>query len=244
MAVTALSPLRLARRRRRGMRVDRKTWALGATAVGTTTVVIVGEVARVWARGAAPSPRGEDPAVVLTAAEVAARETVEVALSGYRGGSTRENALLNLLSSFTLTFGIARLSTLLIRRHGRLGPFRNYRVGGRHVHHFVPGIALAFLAGGASVISRDEELDPWLALPFGVGVALTLDESALLLELDDVYWTEKGIVSVQITLASLALFSSVVLALRVLRRGEREVLDGTDIETTTPMTPWPKTDEI
>lgn len=241
----AVKLVRLVRRRRRGLRVDRKTWALGAAAVGTTAVVITGEVARVWARGAAPSPRGEDPAVVLTAAEVAARETVEVALTGYREGSTRENALLNLLSSFTLTFGIARLSTTLIRRHGRLGPFRNYRVGGRHVHHFVPGIVLAFLAGGTAVISRDESLDPWLALPFGVGVALTLDESAMLLELDDVYWTEKGIVSVQITLASLALFSSVALVLRVLRRGEREVLDGTEAQTettTTPVTTWPTID--
>ncbi|HWT93796.1 MAG TPA: hypothetical protein VN238_12410, partial [Solirubrobacteraceae bacterium] len=218
----AVRLVRLLRRRRRGLRVDRKTWALGATAVGTTTVVIVGEVARVWARGAAPSPRGEDPAVVLTAAEVAARETVEVALSGYRGGSTRENALLNLLGSFTLTFGIARALTYVIRRRRRLGPIRNYRLGGRHVHHFVPGIAIAFLAGGASVVSRNEELDPWLALPFGAGVALTLDESALLLELDDVYWTERGVVSLQITLGTLALLSSVALALRVLRRGEAD----------------------
>ncbi|HWT91489.1 MAG TPA: hypothetical protein VN238_00695 [Solirubrobacteraceae bacterium] len=225
--------------RRRGLRIDRRTWALGIVAMGTSGALVFGEVARVWSRGSAPLPTQTDD--VIGAAEEAARETVSVAVSGYRTGSTRENALLNLLTSFTLTFAIARLSTTLIRRHGRLGPFRNYRVGGRHVHHFVPGIVLAFLAGGAAVISREESWDPWLALPFGVGVALTLDESAMLLELDDVYWTEKGIVSVQITLASLALFSSVVLALRVLRRGEREVLDG--LETTTPMTPWPKIDE-
>ena len=49
----------------------------------------------------------------------------------------------------------------------------------------MPGIVLAFLSGGASVVARDQDLDPLLALPFGVGVALTLDESALLLELDD-----------------------------------------------------------
>jgi hypothetical protein len=89
----------------------------------------------------------------------------------------------------------------------------------------VPGILLAFISGGISVVSRSQEIDPWLALPFGVGVALTLDESALLLELDDVYWTERGIVSVQITLGTLALVSSVAVALRFLRRGEREVLE-------------------
>jgi urease accessory protein UreE len=74
------------------------------------------------------------------------------------------------------------------------------------------------------VVSRREELDPWLAIPFGVGVALTLDESALLLKLDDVYWTEDGIVSVQISLAAVAMLSSLTLVLRVLRRGERAVL--------------------
>jgi hypothetical protein len=212
------------RARRSGLRIDRRTWALGVAALGTTGALITGEVARVWRRGSAPLPA--DTHDVLGAAEEAARETVEVAVSGYRTGSTRENALLNLLGSFTLTFGTTRLLTLVIRRRGRLGPIRNYRLGGRHIHHFVPGIVLAFLAGGTAVVSRSQELDPWLALPFGVGVALTLDESALLLELDDVYWTERGIVSVQITLAVLALASSAALALRVLRRGERQVLDG------------------
>jgi hypothetical protein len=99
------------------------------------------------------------------------------------------------------------------------------RIGRRHIHHFVPGILLAFGAGGASVVSRNKALDPWLAVPFGAGVALTLDESALLLKLDDVYWTEEGIVSVQISLAVVSMLSAVVLALRLLRRGERAVLE-------------------
>jgi hypothetical protein len=189
----------------------------------STGALVSGELARVWRRGSAPLPTETHD--VIGAAEEAARETVEVAVSGYRGGSTRENALLNLLGSFTLTFGIARMSTHLIRRRGQFGPFRDYRLGDRHIHHFVPGIGLAFIAGGISVVSRSPELDKWLAVPFGVGVALTLDESALLLELDDVYWTEQGIVSIQVSLGALALLSSVALALRVLRRGEREVLE-------------------
>ena len=41
-----------------------------------------------------------------------------------------------------------------------------------------------------------------MALPFGVGVALTLDEWALLMELDDVYWSDEGILSVQVTLGT------------------------------------------
>jgi hypothetical protein len=90
----------------------------------------------------------------------------------------------------------------------------------------VPGIALAFGSGGSALVARDPGLDRWLAIPFGIGVALTLDESALLLKLDDVYWSEEGIVSIQITLAALATLSAATLALRVLRRGEEQVLEG------------------
>jgi hypothetical protein len=210
------------RRNRAALRVDRRTWTLGVVALGTTVAVGAGELARVWARGSAPLPGETDD--VLGATEEAVRETVEVAKAGYRGGSTRENALLNLLLSFSGTFVFTRASTAVIRRRGRFGPFRNVITGDHHIHHFVPGITLAFVAGGISIVSRDERRDPALAVPFGAGVALTLDESALLLKLDDVYWSEEGILSVQITLATMAMLSALTLVLRVLRRGESEVL--------------------
>lgn len=207
---------------------ERRTQALAAAALLTTGTVVVGEVARVWRRGRAPLPaQAED---VVLAAEQAIEQTVEVAKAGYRGGSTRENALLNLLLSFSITFGLVRTSTTVIRNRGRFGPFRNLVVGENHIHHFVPGIGLTFLAGAASIISRNEALDPFLAVPFGTGMALTLDESALLLKLDDVYWSEEGIVSVQITLATLAMLSALALGLRLLRRGEAEVLEGAAAE--------------
>ena len=88
----------------------------------------------------------------------------------------------------------------------------------------MPGIVIAFLAGGASIVLRDERLGPLLAIPFGSGVALTLDESALLLRLDDVYWTEEGIVSVHIMLSLLGGLAAVALVLKLLRRGEEQVL--------------------
>ena len=62
-------------------------------------------------------------------------------------------------------------------------------------------------------------------MPFGVGMGLTLDESALLLELEDVYWSREGLLSVQITLAVMALLASLALGLRFLWRGERVVLE-------------------
>lgn len=215
--------------RRRRMRAERRTVALGAAALATSGAVLVSEIGRVWRRGSAPLPGDAvaslDPVLVLDAGAEALGQTVEVAIEGYRGGSLRENALLNLLGAFTLTWAIARGSTHLIRRRGPTGPFRNVVLGGGHIHHFVPGIGLAFASGGVAVVSRREELHPWLALPFGAGVALTVDESALLLKLDDVYWTEEGIVSVQLGFASLAALSAVALALRVLRRGEAAVLE-------------------
>ena len=197
--------------------------ALGTAALATSVGVGALELARVWRRGSAPLPAQTDH--VLEAAEVAARESVEVAVEGFRATSPRETALLNLLASFVVSFGVVRVSTYAIRSRGTFGPFRNVRVGRRHVHHFVPGIVLAFLAGGVSVVSRNEALDQWLALPFGAGVALTLDESALLLELEDVYWTEEGVLSVQITLSAIAVLGALTLSRRLLRRGEARVLE-------------------
>ena len=54
-------------------------------------------------------------------------------------------------------------------------------------------------------------------------MGLTFDESALLLELEDVYWSREGLVGVQITLATASLMAAGMLALRILRRGEREL---------------------
>lgn len=133
--------------------------------------------------------------------------------------------MFNLLSSFVVTFLAARGISYLLRGRPTVGPFRNLRVGRRHIHHFVPGIVMAFSAGAAAILTRDETLDPKLAVPFGVGMGLTLDESALLLELDDVYWSHEGLLSVQITMAVASLLASIALALRFLRRGERVVLD-------------------
>ncbi len=205
--------------RRRRLRAERGTVALGVAAFGLTATVLGTEVARTMRVRMEAHPE-LDP---LECAEVAVRETVELAVAGVESLSPRESALLNMLASFSLTFAGARLGTYVIRRRGPIGPLRDLVVGERHIHHFVPGIVLAFLAGGAAVLSRDDGLDPLLALPFGAGVALTLDESALLLRLDDVYWSEDGIISVQITLAALALLSATTLARRALRRGERRL---------------------
>jgi len=197
--------------------------ALGAVAATAVAGVAVVEIGRVWRRGSAPLPREADH--VLSAAEEAVAEAAQVARAGYREVSGRENTMFNLLSSFVGTFLSSRMITYFLRRRRKFGPFRNLRVGRRHIHHFVPGIVIAFASGTAGLLTRNEDLEPKLAVPFGIGMGLTLDESALLLELDDVYWTREGIVSVQITLAVTAMLAALALALRFLRRGEEVVLE-------------------
>ena len=214
---------RLLPRRHRPLAPGRGTLLLGGGAALAVGTVLVGEIGRVWRRGSAPLPK-EAPNLLL-AAEEAVAETAQVARAGYQEVSTRENAMFNLLSSFVGAFLTARAITYLLRHRRRVGPFRNVRVGRRHIHHFVPGIVIAFASGAGAILTSDEDLERLLAIPFGLGMGLTLDESALLLELEDVYWSREGLLSVQITLAVMALLASVALGLRFLRRGERVVLE-------------------
>jgi hypothetical protein len=200
------------RRRRRQLDPGRGTLLLAGAAGITSAAVLLVELRRV-------RRRGSDHAVA---------DTAEVALAGYHEVSTRENSTFNLLASFATTFILARSITFLLRERSRFGPFRNFRAGGRHIHHYVPGIMLAFISGTGAILTRDEQLEPWLAVPFGVGMGLTLDESALLLELEDVYWSREGLLSVQITLTAIAMLGALALGVRFLRRGEQLVLpDGT-----------------
>jgi hypothetical protein len=210
-------------RRRQALAPGRGTLALGTLATAAVAAAVAIEVRRVWRRGSAPALKDTDHP--LLAAEEAVAETARVARAGYRDVSTRENSMFNLLTSFATTFILVRSVTYALRERPRVGPFRNMRVGRRHIHHFVPGIVIAFGAGAAAILTRDERLEPLLAVPFGVGMGLTLDESALLLDLEDVYWSREGLLSVQITLAVMAMLGALTLGLRFLRRGEQVVLE-------------------
>ena len=197
---------------------ERRTAVLAVLAVGSVAAFVTAEVGRVWRRGSAPIPGEADHP--LAAAEEAVAETVEAARVGYQDAPVLENATFMLLTSFVTIFISARGISYMLRRRSSVGPFRDLRSGRRHIHHFVPGIALLMLSGGAAILTRDETLEPKLAVVFGAGMGMTLDESALLLELEDVYWSEEGLLGVQITLATAALFAALALGLKFLRRGE------------------------
>lgn len=114
----------------------------------------------------------------------------------------RRAAVACMVAAFLLTFLTTRLITRAIRT-GR-GPFRNASVGGIHVHHEVYGIFLLLITGTAEFAYGPE--GSWLyvlAILFGTGAALTLDEFALWLHLEDVYWSQEGRSSVDAVLIAL-----------------------------------------
>jgi hypothetical protein len=192
--------------------------AAALTAIGAFAV----ELGRVWQRGSAPLPAEAES--VGAAAVEAAVETADVAVAGYHAAPAQENALFNLFASFVISLVLSRAIAFGLRDRHRVGPFRNVRVGRRHIHHFVPGIALAFLSGAIAIVTRNEDFEPTLALVFGAGMGMTMDEAALLLELDDVYWTEEGLLGVQIGAGLVGLLGALAIGLRFFRRGEEQVL--------------------
>ncbi|MGW4028522.1 hypothetical protein ACWEFL_04240 [Streptomyces sp. NPDC004838] len=108
------------------------------------------------------------------------------------------------LASFVLTFLVTRVITRLIRA-GR-GPFRNITPGGVHIHHVVPGVILTVVGGfGAVGSGRYGWAAAVFAVVFGMGAGLVLDEFALIVHLDDVYWTEEGRRSVEVVVLATAL---------------------------------------
>jgi hypothetical protein len=119
--------------------------------------------------------------------------------------------LLLALTAFVMTFLITRLVTRMIRA-GK-GPFGNVEsAGGVHIHHVVPGIVLTFVGGFGAVASAQHGFAPGLwAVIFGIGAGLVLDEFALILHLDDVYWTEAGRQSVEVVVVTAALVGLVLI---------------------------------
>ena len=196
-------------------------------AIGGAGVVLVDQFGRLLGRRARQHREHEQlelsPTAAIDTVEAAAIDTVEAAVRGYTAAPRSETVLFNLLAGFLGSFALVRLSTYGIRE--RWGPFRNVRIGGRHIHHFVPGILLAFGSGIAALVTDDDELEQTLAVPMGAGIGLTFDEAALLLDLRDVYWTREGLLSVQLSLGASAILSIAIITLRMLRRGEAQLLD-------------------
>ncbi|WP_329277987.1 hypothetical protein [Streptomyces sp. NBC_00691] len=108
------------------------------------------------------------------------------------------------LTSFIVTFLVTRTIVRLIRA-GK-GPFGNVSSGGLHIHHVVPGVVLTVIGGFGAVGSDRHGFGAGLfAVVFGIGAGLVLDEFALILHLDDVYWSDEGRKSVEVVVLTAAL---------------------------------------
>ena len=116
--------------------------------------------------------------------------------------------------SFLLTFGFIRTSAHMIRAQVKWWP-GNVEVGGTHIHHLVWGILLLLICGYVSIAI--DLASPWreiIAVLFGVGTGLTLDEFALWLNLKDVYWSEQGRASIDAVVIAAAVSGLVLIGLR------------------------------
>src|SRR5512135_934428 len=130
-----------------------------------------------------------------------------------------ERAALLSWTSFGTTFAAVRALTHSIRA-GR-GPFRNLSPGGTHLHHYLWGITMLAGVGGIAVHGEDRRRrHPTVPLVYGAGLALIVDEFALLLDLRDVYWAKEGRVSVDLAVGAIAA-TGIVLAAQPLIRGIR-----------------------
>lgn len=200
-----------------GARAERTTLGLAMFALGPAFALIGGELLRM-ARRRRESGEADTPDSLVESAGYATRDTFTVARRGIQATPHHEAVLFNLLQGFLGAFAVARISTWGIR--SGWWPFENVRVSGRHIHHFLPGILLTFASGIGAITTRNEGVEATLAIPFGVGMGLTMDEAALLLDLEDVYWTRQGLLSVQVSLGVTATLAATILGLRMLRRGE------------------------
>ena len=112
---------------------------------------------------------------------------------GFHFQSERRERLFLASLAFLLTFAVVRVVTHLIK--AGIGPFHNVSSGGLHIHHLVWGILLLLVVGYIWLIEAgtgSNLLSSITAIGYGVGAALALDEFALWLNLQDVYWTGPG----------------------------------------------------
>ena len=128
--------------------------------------------------------------------------------------------LLFCLVAFILTFFVTRTIVRYIRAHAdsdaprKWYQPRNIGHGGTHIHHVVFGVVLVMVSGITMVTLAVNGGVPEFTVAatfFGIGAALVLDEFALILHLEDVYWAEDGRTSVDAVFAAIAVAGLLVL---------------------------------
>lgn len=120
-----------------------------------------------------------------------------------------------ILIAFVCTFAFIRTSTHLIRAQVSWWPGNVETKSGTHIHHLVWGILLLMVMGYLGIAT--EIPNPWfelVAIGFGIGMGLTMDEFALWLNLKDVYWQKQGRQSIDAVVVTIGLLFIALLGLR------------------------------
>ena len=123
-----------------------------------------------------------------------------------------QQAVFLMLVGFLGSFIFIRISTRIMRSDKvSWWPGSVVSESGVHVHHLVFGIVTMMLAGTAAFATLG--YSPWFevfALIFGIGVGLTIDEFALWVHLDDVYWSEEGRRSIDATVIAVLVIALIM----------------------------------
>ncbi len=134
--------------------------------------------------------------------------------------SSRERASLGMLGSFALSVTCARAINYVRERRRPAPVLRSWARRARNVparnetrvHHFVPGVALAFLSGASAIFTHEDGRGVLLSIPFGVGVGMTSDEIAVMIERGNPYWKSEELSLAQ---AAAAALGAVALMVRI-----------------------------
>lgn len=119
-----------------------------------------------------------------------------------------------------VAFGFIRFSVRMIRAQVKWWP-GNVTPGGQHIHHVVFGVVFMCIGGIGALAVPDHVLVARCVLGalFGIGVALVLDEFALILHLEDVYWSTAGRTSVDAVFIAFVLVGLLVFGFHPLDIG-------------------------
>jgi hypothetical protein len=127
-----------------------------------------------------------------------------------------EQAVFLVLVGFLGSFAFIRMSTRIIRSESvSWWPGNVESESGVHVHHLVFGIVTMMAAGTLAFVADGRT--PYTeicALGFGIGVGLTIDEFALWVYLDDVYWSKEGRSSIDAALIAFGVIGLLILGVR------------------------------
>jgi hypothetical protein len=124
-----------------------------------------------------------------------------------------KQGLFLVLAGFLLSFAFIRMSTRLMRSpRVPWWPGSVVSESGVHLHHLVFGIVTMMISGAVGfTVLGDNPYAEFCALLFGVGAGLTIDEFALWVYLEDVYWAEEGRVSIDATVIAAAVMGLILL---------------------------------